>query len=489
MADKGATMKRLLIWFVVVGLAGVAWAGPNLEPHYGNTKISLGEAIREGWIKPYSDYCYSGGGIDPRYGGTKQPVGATGIRDMRTDLWGGADGDTAAIVVNAYTDANGYGVYFTRADEYGDSISIYRYAYTAKAGDLRAIGATTCGARDTTWIQVACSNYDYIAPIRHTTAFDPCVSTTTQKCWPFDAPAGSLTTQSADSVVLLDQWYFNGPIAAEDTCQLEIKRRIRLHKDVPYILVRYSVKSVDMDNGANAVTGDTLRFIWTDAMTLGQDGIETAHDQPHYHPQRGLGSQADVGYQNNYGEVRREHHFTSFSDPVGSMLNIGNLLAVETPLDGLPVDSSMTGLIREEAADSCWLDQGSGTAQTLGMFVAFNPNGTVPTEIFYGDQVGSDGSPHMENWAVFAYDSTIIGQHEDAEAFNYDSTQVVLGKAGRGLSFRSDPAYIDTASYTVWEYAIGTVRFSDQSTPYWPAIPKITFTDGTVLAIPYYRKR
>ena len=98
-------MKKLLVAIMAtfVAITATAYAGPDYTPQYGNTKISLGQAIKEGWIKPYSDYWYDGGGIDTRYGGTKQPVGGGGIRDMRTDLWGGGEG--GGIVVNPFTDA------------------------------------------------------------------------------------------------------------------------------------------------------------------------------------------------------------------------------------------------------------------------------------------------------------------------------------------------------------------------------------------------
>ena len=171
-----------------------------------------------------------------------------------------------------------------------------------------------------------------------------------------------------------------------------------------------------------------------------------------------------------------EHLFDNPEYPVACEINIGNLLAAS--------DTSMVGdLTRTDLADSLWLDQGSGTAQTLGMFVAINPNGTPAEKIFYGD------ADHIENWAALAYDSTLIAQHEDAEAFNYDSTTVIGSTTGRGFNIISESVVVDTANFTVWEWAVGTVRFSDQDTPYWPAIPKIRFTDGTILAIPYYRKR
>ena len=118
------------------------------------------------------------------------------------------------------------------------------------------------------------------------------------------------------------------------------------------------------------------------------------------------------------------------------------------------------------------------------MFIAFNPNGETPTEIIYMSGA-EDALP------AIAYDSTLIAQHDDAEAFNYDSTTVVgqTPSINRCVFMRTEPVYLDTVAYSVFEYAIGTVRFSDDTTPYWPAVPRIRFTDGTVLAIPYYRKR
>ena len=489
-------MRRLLIWFVVMGLAGSVLAGPNLEPkverYYDELRMTVGEAIDRDYLDESARWEWgyvadtepillaSGGGIDPRYGGTKHPVGSTGIRDMRLDLWRASMGE--AVIVDTMTNGGElFGSYITRVDRSGDSLSIFRHFYDpAKAPPVMGIGAITTGQRATGWVQLACSDYDYAAPIRAATA--PNITSgagAAATTWLFDAPNDSTTIQSADSVVLVDNWYWHYAIGAEDTCKLEVHRRIRIHKGEPYILVRYKVRSVDMNNGANAVTGDSIRFVWSDVQFLGQEGIDVtaAGGDGVFHWGTGLTVVADIGYQNNFGEVRQEHLFTDFTDPVAFWLNIGNALA--------PGDTTMgQALIRDVAADSVWIDQGSGDAQTLGTFIAFNPNGTVPTEIFYGD-----GVDHLEPGVASAYDSTYIAQHDDAGAFNYDSTTVIDHTTSRGMVARSDPVFLDTLNYAVWEYAFGTVRFSDQDTPYWPAMHKIRFTDGTVLAIPYYRKR
>ena len=461
-------MKKYLIWLLLALIATPVLAGHNNEAHFtmenhlwSEVRMSLDDAVRTGRVKPYSDFYYVGGGVDPRYAGTRQPLGAGGIRDMRTDLWGGA----GSILVNAYTDASGYGVYLTRADEYGDSISIYVHAYAAKLGDTRELAGVTCGARPADWIQLACGQYTQVAPIRDAPATgsnDMCSPGGGGKLWGID----SSTVQSADSVVLNHSWYYNVEIAADDSCKLEVKRRIRMHRADPYALVRYSVRSTDMNNGANAVAGDSIRFIWKDELTLGDTGSLT-----------GGGVRYDLGYMWEYGEAPRQVLFTDPEYPVAIMTNIGNPLATTDSLaDGTHA--------RDNAADSLFENHGSGTGRITGTFIAFNPNGETPTEIIY---ISGDES----QLPAIAYDSTLIAQHDDAEAFNYDSTTVVgqTPSISRCVFMRTEPVYLDTVAYSVFEYAIGTVRFSDNSTPYWPAVPRIRFTDGTVLAIPYHRKR
>jgi len=467
-------MKRLLIWLVLVAVATPVWAGHNNRPHSQAVRMTVGEAIAQGLVDESARYKwksvpYFTGGIDSRIGGTKQPVGGGGIRDMRTDLWGAGDG--GELILNPYTDVSGYGTYLTRVDRYGDSLSIYRHCYEAKTGHTTPLVGIACGERSAGWVQVACSNYERIATPRVAGTLDLAGTGGAVREWLID----STTVETADSIIITDEYYWHAATAVEgDSCKLLVHRRLAAHKADPYFLVRYSVKSVDMDN-EQGVTGDTLRFIWTDSMTLGQDGVSADHRA------RVLGTSADIGYQWGYGEVRMEHLFDNPEYPVACEINIGNLLA--------PLDTSMAGdLIRTDLADSLWLDQGSGIPQTLGMFVAINPNGTPAEKIFYGTGFVADPA-HFEAWAALAYDSTLIAQHEDAEAFNYDSTTVIGSTTGRGFNIISESVVVDTANFTVWEWAVGTVRFSDQTTPYWSAIPKIRFTDGTVLAIPYYRKR
>jgi len=445
-------------------LAGVAWAGPNLEPHLRDDprwtceRMSVDDAVRQGLVKPYSDYCYAGGGIDTRYGGTKQAVGATGIRDMRTDLWPRC----ASIDTLGKADGTGFGYLNMRVNELGDTISLYQYSHiAAKTGARIDFGGFTSGQDFGHYVQLACSDYDRISPRTVTTSRVFTTNAGTGQTLSFRSPAQIFTTTS-DSIVITSHWDFamEHPGAA-DSVKLECTRRVSTRKTDPYFLVRYKFK-------ARGAVPETLRYVWADAPNIGQYGTGKC-------PTGGLNtnnSSYEVGYMLGYGEVQKNHYFTGAEiDPcVFAMLNISNPLATND-VDGDGNDP------RDSLADSLFLCLG-GDSMPVGIFVAFNPTQTVPVEVAFRDTAEGLFWEWDGDFTTNLDTNIVYGDAYGGAAVGY-----------RTINARTDSLLIATDAWTVVEYAIGRVEFSDDSTPYWPAIPKITFTDGTVLAIPYYRKR
>ena len=449
--------KTIAVFLIALAVLSTAvWAGPNLEPHYGNTKISLGQAIREGWIKPYSDYCYSGGGIDTRYGGTKQPVGGGGIRDMRTDLWP----DCASIDTLGKADATGFGYLNMRVNELGDTISLYQYSHiAAKTGARIDFGGFTSGQDFSHYVQIACSDYDKIST-KSITA--PKVFTTNSGAAQTMALLDQSFTATADSIVITSHWEWADTHPA-DSVMLECTRRVATRKTDPYFLVRYKFK-------ARGAVPETLKYVWVDSPLIGQYGTGKCATG-------GLNvnlSRYDVGYMFGYGEVQKQHRFTGAElDPcVFMMLNTSNPLAAGDTL-GSATDHRDP---RDALADSLFLCLG-GDSIPVGFFVAFNPTQTVPTEVVFKDT--------SESWDACAFAGDMTTNLDTTLAYG-DQDEAL---AARSVFARTDSLLIATDAWTVVEYAIGRVEFSDHSTPYWPAIPRIKFTDGTVLAIPYYRRR
>jgi len=475
-------MKIYLLWFLLLLLPISLLAGPNQTPKvsvgHGESRYSVEEAIEYGYLEPIQLASY----VDMRVGGDRVPVVSDGaVLDIGGDLWHASV--AGSIVVSAYGSTL-FGWYLTRIDPTLDSLSLYRYGYSSKANRLHGFGAITAGVRPTGYYALGCSDYDFFAVkdweflasatgggMSGITIWDDWAdsSCTVYGDSVFRETVDGCSFAHGDSVVVKDHWFMDFAIGAGDTVKLEIKRTIRMRGNMPYALIRYQVRSMDSET-------DSIAFVFSDDPILGFDGYPGVHNLG--------GGQVPFGIGRGFVETMQPDSFPAA--PVLLMLKVGN---AQSNRDTLPNTGTGTGLASVHLRDTTGLAMAyNAGADTLGqgppkipaLFVAFNEN-TTPIETF----LYIDGS---ENFTPLAFDSVLIGRHDDSTAWNYDTTAVIR-EAARSIAAKSEKVELSTTTWAVWEYAVGHAQFYDPVEADFPVIPRIRFTDGSELAVTYYRKR